>query len=239
MFRRYRGLSAVGVVIAIALLSLGVVPGSGLVQAEPGKAEEFQLEVVGVGKATADPDYAIVQSAVEGAGATPEEARSAGEQLYEAVRQAVADIDVALIPGHYGIHPRHEYSEERREPQVVGYTASRSIEVRVSDITLVGDVLARLLDAGVASIHGVRFGALDSDAVRTQAIEAAIDDAAQQADAVASAMSARVARVAKISVAGQAPGPIVYAMREERSNSFDPSPVEVESNVTVRYILQH
>ncbi len=234
-FQRYVALVALAV---FALVALGVSERP-VVQARNDEDGGLLVQVVGVGSVTSDPDFATVGSAIEGVGETPQEARDAGDRLFESVNAAMGELGVKLIPGGYSVHPRYEYSEVRRASEIVGYSASRSLEVRVDDLTRVGDVLAALLEAGVGSIHGVTFDTTEAEELRRQAIKEAIADAAHQADAVAEAMGARVIRVEEITVDGANHGPILYASREGGSNAFEPSPVEVNSRVTVRYLLNY
>ena len=197
-----------------------------------------RLQVTGTSEMTVEPDYAIVQSAVEGKGATPQEAQAAGEAIYEHVRAALAAFDVNVVAGHYGLHPRYEYREESRQSEVVGYVASRSFEVSVQEISQVAEILQALLGAGVESVYGVRYGASRSDELRSQAIAQAIADARQQAEAVALATGGSIERIAEITLGSNGEPPVLYAMRAEKSAGFEPSPVSVQASANVVFVLR-
>lgn len=232
-------LRSAGLVLAAALLALGV--GVGIVVRGGLAAEESRelvITVSGRGAVQAAPEGAVISAVAQGISATPEEARAREEEVYARMSAALAPVKgIALVPGSYGLHPRYEYDPEKGGPAVVGYVASRRVEVHVAQAGDVGEVLTRLRQAGVESVVEVGFTAFEPQELRRRAIAAALSDARGRAESVAAALRAQVAEVVDVDIATGGPAP-VRGIAGEAARRFTPVPVEVNASVTVRYVLR-
>jgi uncharacterized protein len=82
------------------------------------------------------------------------------------------------------------------------FVASNQVQVTVHDIQAVGSVIDAAVRAGADSVQDVRFQVSDSNAVRTEALTAAVKSARTKADALAAEAGATVVRVVTINEEG-------------------------------------
>lgn len=234
-----RALRAAALCAALLALGMGVASvGRGGVATDGSR--ELVIAVWGRAAVSSAPDRAVIKGAVQGSSASAQEARAQEEESFAQVRAALAPFaGIALVPGQYGVHPRYQYDPGRKEPGVAGYTASRQFEVRLEEVEVVGDVLARLHDAGAPSVHEVVFTVAQPEELQRQAIQAALGDAGGRAEAVAATLGARVAEVVDVSVWANDVVPAVFAAGGEAVNRSAPAPVKVDASVTVRYLLRY
>ncbi len=119
------------------------------------------VQVSGVGKATAEPDQAMLTLGVSVTDDTVAAARNAAATAQQAVVDAVLanDIDERDIKtAYFHIYAEYDYSNGRETFQ--GYTVSNSVTVRMKDVAAVGAVIDAAVEAGGNDIafDGVAFG---------------------------------------------------------------------------------
>lgn len=142
----------------------------------------------------------------------------------------------------YSVNPNYSYptAPNNSGPKITGYTASNTVQVKLSDITVVGRVLDVATAVGANNIHGIQFSVKDERGLRAQALAQAAQNAKSAAEAMASALGLRVVRVHSAET-GEAS--IVRPMQEPQmmrmaAAKADPTPVEsgnvqVQATVTV------
>lgn len=152
--------------------------------------EPPSLSVSGSGVVQGTPDQAAVTLGVVTRASSAGEAQQENAAKATAIRDALAALGIAgedIKTEDYIFRP--EYSRERDERNViVGYTAANAIRVRVRDVALVGDVVDAALANGANTIHSLDFSIRDTNALRKKALESAVKDARDKADAIARAL---------------------------------------------------
>lgn len=152
--------------------------------------EPPSLSVSGSGVVQGAPDQAAVTLGVVTRASSAGEAQQENAAKATAIRDALAALGIAgedIKTEDYIFRP--EYSRERDERNViVGYTAANAIRVRVRDVALVGDVVDAALANGANTIHSLDFSIRDTNALRKKALESAVKDARDKADAIARAL---------------------------------------------------
>jgi len=130
-----------------------------------------------------------------------------------------------------------------------GYVTTRSLVVTVIPIDLIGRAIDAATAAGVTNIGDVSFDLKDRHAAYLGALNAAMNDAKQQADALASAGSFHILDIRTVSTgynAVQAPAPMagMMQMRRAESAALTPTeivpggPLEVNARVSVTYAIK-
>src|SRR5258707_15375162 len=71
---------------------------------------------------------------------------------------------------------------------IIGYTASNTVEARLSDLSLIGRTIDTGIQAGANRVQGLQFGLKDDQPVRLQALKLATVEAKAHADAMASGL---------------------------------------------------
>ena len=151
------------------------------------------LSVSGNGVVQSTPDQATITMGVVTQGVTAGEAQQENAVKATAIREALRTFgieDKDVKTEEYNFRP--EYSREGNERVIVGYVASNTIRVCVRDVTIVGDVVDAVLTNGANTIHSLDFSIRDTHALRQKALESAIKDAREKADAIAHALGSRI-----------------------------------------------
>ena len=151
------------------------------------------LSVSGSGMVQSTPDQATITIGVVTQGLTAGDAQQENAVKATAIREALRTLgieDKDIKTEEYNFRP--EYNREGNERVIVGYTTSNTIRVRVRDVTMVGDVVDTVLTSGANTIHSLDFSIRDTNALRQKALESAVKDAREKANAIAYALGSRI-----------------------------------------------
>src|SRR3989344_5720021 len=86
-------------------------------------------------------------------------------------------------------------TKECPPPSIVGYSIHQSVQVKVREFVLVGEVLTGVTESGANSVSSLDFTIDDPEAARAEAREEAIDLAQQKAKAIARAAGFSIGRL--------------------------------------------
>jgi uncharacterized protein YggE len=187
------------------------------------------------------PDRAWVGINAESRAKDPKAAQRANSEAMAAVMKTLSAAGIAesaIRTTAFDLQPEFDYANGRQTLRA--YVARNAIEVRVDDITRVGDVLTAAVGGGATSVGGLRFDLKDREAAEREALGLAVRDARTRADAAASGAGMRVDRVLKIEdhrVQPQEPRPMI-AMRMEGANMAAAPDVPVSAGaVSIRAMV--
>lgn len=210
--------------LAVALFAQGTGPAAAQALTAPPR----QIAVQGEGQASAAPTEAFVSGGVQIQARTAREAMDGNSrtmrQVQEALRQAgIADREVSSSA--LSLQPQVEYPSGGR-PRVTGYVAGHRLRVRLRDLAALGDVLDRMVGAGMNQIDGLQLSVPDWSAKVDEAREAAVADARRKAEVLAKAAGARLGKVLSITESGgSVPAPMAVARQRSASYSGEAVPV--------------
>ena len=204
-------------------------------------AEQTGISVTGTGAVTVVPDVEILIMGVEVMRETVAEAREKAAAANQAIRDSLEDNGVEerdVATQFFNIFPQYAF-EERRAPEIIGFTVTNQLRVKVREIDSVSDVLDGAIAAG-------------GDAVRVQSISFTVDEPEQffdeaRAEAMADARerAEQLADLAGVSLGpprtiseSRGGGPIPFpvgagAFRAEAQAATPISPGETEIALTV------
>src|SRR5262245_3179022 len=203
-------------------------------------ATEPVVVVSGEGIVKAPPDQAFVTIAAESRSKVPKEAQAANATAMTAVQQKLAAAGIpkdAIRTLSFDLQLESDWVNGRQVPR--GYVARNSIEVRLDDITRVGEVIDLAVAGGATAVHNVRFDLKQRDMLEREALKRATADARARADAAASGVGRAIDRVIRIEepTSGRPRPPMpTMVMREAMAASAPPTPVapgEIEIRATV------
>jgi uncharacterized protein YggE len=194
--------------------------------------------VVATGQATVrlPPDRAYLSLSTETRAPKPAEAQQRNAQAMAAVQQK---LEGARLPKEsvrtlaYSLDEEYDFVDNRRRSK--GFRAVNTIEVRLDDITRVGEILDLAVAAGATSAQNIRF---DLKAER-QALRLAVADARARAEAAAAGANATLVAVTRIEEQARAvpvPRPMTAMMRGAAADTAVETPVnagEIEIEATV------
>ncbi|MBI2003716.1 MAG: SIMPL domain-containing protein [Parcubacteria group bacterium] len=153
---------------------------------------------------------------------------------------------------YYNISPRYQYFscppvplgvESRPCPpsEIIGYSISQSISVKVRDLSKVGALLTGVVEGGANNVSGPNFTVDDPAALENQAREEAVKKAKEKARSVARAGGFRLGKVISIQEGFVSPYlPIAFEARGGAipSPSIEPGSQEIVVNVTLVYEIK-
>jgi uncharacterized protein len=196
--------------------------------------------VSGEGLVKAPPDQAWVTLAAESRSRNPKEAQAQNAKAMSGVQEKLTAAGIskdAIRTVSYDLQLESDWVNGRQVPR--GYVARNTIEVRLDDITRLGEVIDISVTSGATSVHGIRFDLKQRDALEREALKRATADARARAEAAAAGVGASIGRVTRVEEPGARPVPPpapVMMMREAAQDARPQTPVvagEIEIRATV------
>jgi hypothetical protein len=189
------------------------------------------VSVSGAGEVSAEPDRALVFVAVTATGNSSAAAAATLSTGVATLREEVNDSDVVD-----GVRTTDFQLFERRENGSEAFVARQSFEIGVNDTNAVGEVIDRAVASGATEVSGVSFTLSDERRgdLRASAIDRAVDDARQQATAVAGSADLELGSIRTASVDGGGLAPTRQVAVAE-GTVIDVSPVTVTASVQLTY----
>jgi len=146
------------------------------------------VQAVGQGSVSVQPDRAKIDFSVVTTATT---AQNAAAQNATQVSALIAALQTLLgSTGNiqtigYSLSPNYNYPPGAN-PVLTGYTASNTIEVSASDLSMVGTIIDTGVRAGATNVQSLQFTLQNPDPVLQQALKLATTQAKAHADAMAS-----------------------------------------------------
>lgn len=205
------------------------------------------ITVVGQGTAYGQPDQATVVVGVDSFAPTVAEATAQNQTTLDNVMAALAAAGIAdedIQTTNYSLYAEQIYGDKGPEG-IAGYRVSNQVNVKIRDISLVGDVLGAVTEAGANAIYGVNFSVADPAALEAEARAKAMEDAAKRAASLAELGNVTLGQVKVISeVVGQPVMPLGMggggvAMEQAASvPGISPGQLSYQVQVQVTYNIQ-
>ena len=205
------------------------------------------ITVVGQGTAYGQPDQATVVVGVDSFAPTVAEATAQNQTTLDNVMAALAAAGIAdedIQTTNYSLYAEQIYGDKGPEG-IAGYRVSNQVNVKIRDISLVGDVLGAVTEAGANAIYGVNFSVADPAALEAEARAKAMEDAAKRAASLAELGNVTLGQVKVISeVVGQPVMPLGMggggvAMEQAASApGISPGQLSYQVQVQVTYNIQ-
>lgn len=160
----------------------------------------------------------------------------------------VVSDDIKSI--NYNISPRYQYSNCRETvvcppPQIVGYSITNSVQVKVRDFEKISGLLGGVVSSGANEVSGLSFKIDDPTGLRIKAREEAIVKARQQAESMAKASGVKIGRILLMNDESvSVPQPIYFDSRKvmalsaseaQSTPQVEAGSQEVQAAVTVSY----
>ena len=220
---------------------------------------ERSFQVFGEGKVVAVPDVAqlSVGSLTEGGKDLSALQKQNTDKINAIIsylkEQGIDEKDIKTE--YYSIYPRYQYfscppvplGSEIYRPcppsEIIGYSISQNISVKVRDLGKAGNILAGVVEEGANSVSGPNFTIDDPVALENQAREQAIKEAREKAKSMAKAGGFRVGRLISIQE-GFSGQPVFYGLEARGGPAPSPAPAiepgsqEVVVNVILIYEIR-
>ncbi len=259
-----------GVALILATLALG---GAGLAyvsyyHASIDDTTQRVFSASGDGKAVAVPDVAEFSMSVISQGG-----KDIGSLLTtntDKVNQAIAFVkgqgvdEKDIQTSGFNVDPRYQYyscpspispignTVQTCPPaDIVGYTVTQTVDVKIRDFTKIGAILSGVVGAGANSVSSLSFMVDDPTKVQAEAREQAIAKAKEKAQEVAAAAGFTLGKLIGVDEGWSQP-PVVYSMDKSYAPlamggsgavatpapTIEPGSQEVQVTVTLRYAIE-
>ena len=180
---------------------------------------------------TRPPDRALVMVATESRAKTPKDAQKLNADVMAAVLQKLKSAGLApeaIQTRGYDLQPEYDYANGRQTLR--GYVARNNVEIRVDELSRLGEFIDLAVSSGATNVGGVRFDLKDRAGVEREALRIAVEEARGRADAAAAGARMKVERIVRIEEhradATPPPRPMVMSMRAEAGSAAAEPPIE-------------
>ncbi|MBI5126360.1 MAG: SIMPL domain-containing protein [Candidatus Taylorbacteria bacterium] len=248
---------AVGALLALFLLVLTIKEIKSIAYVGRDIPTQSTITVSGHGEEIAIPDIATFSFSVIEQAKTLEAAR---ELATTKINKAVEVLDQNKIAKNdmkttsYNVYPKYDYEPtvctttfcRGRKQVLLGYEINQTLEVKVRDVTKVGEVFVAIGAVGVSNVGGLEFSVDKRDVLVDSARVAAIADAKVRAEKLAQTLGVKLVRIVSYSDASGGYAPMYYAksaMMDSASGAAVPPQVptgeqKISSDVNVTYEIR-
>jgi len=219
--------------------------------AQPASFRSFT--VTGEGSITAIPDIVqfslgvITQGDTNLAATQQSNTEKANAAIAFLKEQGVEQKDITTK--NYSVEPRYQYYNCSRgdtlcpPPDIVGYTVSQTVQVKVRDFNIIGELLSGVIEKGANTVSQLSFTIDDSTQIQNEARGKAVDQAKDKAQALAKAGGFRVGRLLSIQEGTiLSPRYDFAALEVQRAGvpapSIEPGSQDVKISVTLTYEIK-
>ena len=164
--------------------------------------EKNTISVSATGKVFAKPDLALVIFSVLTEKETVSEVMEENTEKMNSVVNVIKEQGVEekdLKTTAFNIYPVYEYNNEDASPRgkkvLVGYEITQSLQVKIRDMTKIGDIIQKATEAGVNKMSSLEFTIDQQDKFKKQAREKAIEEAKEKAEELASQLNVTLLKI--------------------------------------------
>lgn len=171
-----------------------------MAQAAEINAKTPTISVVGSAVLKVEPDLATISLVAE---VSEKDADKARQKLDSAIGDIAAEcqrLGIAkdrIVAESSNIHPQYSYPEasSKKRPAITGYRGYRSVEVTVSDFSLIEKIINFASKDDSASVRHVSYSLANPHAYAQQVREMAVKDALEKAHGLGTLMNAKVTKL--------------------------------------------
>jgi len=203
------------------------------------------LETTGIGEIVTPPDMALFSVQVSELGKTAKDAKNAADAAIAAFNQRLANEGVVrtdIESSNISLRPEYLYKKDNK-PELIGYRANRHVTVTVRELDKLNQFLDGALGDGINNINSIELKVSNESKYIEQARQAAIKDAKQKAQSLASGFDEKVDGVWKISYRQSQSRPVMMrAMAMDSSanieSSYQDTKIVIRDQVDVVFRLK-
>jgi uncharacterized protein YggE len=230
------GALALGVAAAITVIVVGGAAGASGDASATGSPVRT-ITVTGSGAAFAVPNRAAFSFGVTTQAKTATAALNGNNAEMRKVIDAIKRAGVAardVRTSSVSLSPRYSQNGE----DIVGYTASNTVDATIRGISRAGAVVDAAVGAGANQVSGPTFTRSDEAVLYRRALAAAVANARGKAQTLAGAGRVRLGRVRSIVESSAGPVPIAETARAAPEVPIEPGTQRIEASVTVEFALR-
>ena len=199
-----------------------------------------------------EPDKVTVSLGVETTNTTAKAALAANSELMSKIINALKTTGVKeneTSTSSFTITPNRNYSIDKNQGKLIGFTVSNSIQIDSSNVNDTSDWIDIAVSSGANNVNSIYFSLSDKklDEIKNELITNAIENAKEKADIAASALGHKVVGIRTASIDQVTPffpGPVPYATESLKNEAFAPStPIltgeqQISLNVNIVFLME-
>lgn len=159
------------------------------------------VTVGGEGSVTAQPDQAVVRFGVVTEAETAQQARTQNATAAKNSMNAVRALDIPeeqMRMESLRIQPQYEYNDEENRRELVGYEATRQVVVEVSQLEVLPQLVADVVQEGANRVDAIDYQLSDRAQFRNEALRKAAQTAREKARLLAETLEVSLGPVQTI-----------------------------------------
>jgi len=188
--------------IHVFLITLGVLAVTGIVIVALVSANRInnqdRFSVTGSGTVYAKADIANLEVGLRtgakktAAEATVDSTKKMNEIMAELNTLGIEEKDIKT--SNYNLSPVYNYTNERGQ-ELVGYEVTQNVNLKIRDLSKIGDVIAKTTEKGANQIGNINFTIDDEYELKNQARELAIEKAKEKAALIAEQSGMKIGKI--------------------------------------------
>ncbi|MFH4459365.1 oxidative stress defense protein [Vibrio alginolyticus] len=206
--------------------------------------EFAHVTTTGYGEVTATPDMATFSVKVVDTTMTAEQAKLSVDKTVEEFLKSLSDAGLSkdnITSSSLYLAPQYHYPKSGKA-ELVGYRASRSIDVTVTDLKNLNQYLDMALEAGINQVDNIQLKVSNQAEYQQKARMAAIKDAREKAGSLATGFEKKLGDVWQINYRQMHVQPVLMRSMamdsKEGANSYQDSTMIIRDQVDVIYKLK-
>ena len=206
--------------------------------------EFAHVTTTGYGEVTATPDMATFSVKVVDTTMTAEQAKLSVDKTVEEFLKSLSDAGLSkdnITSSNLYLAPQYHYPKSGKA-ELVGYRASRSIDVTVTDLKNLNQYLDMALEAGINQVDNIQLKVSNQAEHQQKARMAAIQDAREKAASLATGFEKKLGDVWQINYRQMHVQPVLMRSMamdsKEGANSYQDSTMIIRDQVDVIYKLK-
>ncbi|MFH4591941.1 oxidative stress defense protein [Vibrio alginolyticus] len=206
--------------------------------------EFAHVTTTGYGEVTATPDMATFSVKVVDTTMTAEQAKLSVDKTVEEFLKSLSDAGLSkdnITSSNLYLAPQYHYPKSGKA-ELVGYRASRSIDVTVTDLKNLNQYLDMALEAGINQVDNIQLKVSNQAEYQQKARVAAIKDAREKAGSLATGFEKKLGDVWQINYRQMHVQPVLMRSMamdsKEGANSYQDSTMIIRDQVDVIYKLK-
>lgn len=200
------------------------------------------INVSATGETSMAPDLAYLSLAVMREATTAREALSLNNAAMAEVLAAMKAFGIEdrdLQTSGFSINPIYVYpsaDQPQTPPKITGYQVNNGLNVRVRDLTQLGEVLDQAVTLGVNSGGGVTFGNDNPEAAVKEARIEAMKDAIDKAKVLVEAAGAKLGKIIAVNESSNAPQPMAMMAARMEMDAAAPKSVPMAAGESTYFV---
>lgn len=210
------------------------------------------LFVTGSATTQVKPDKVTVSLGVETTNTKAKAALAANSELMNKIISAlkIAGVkDNETSTSSFTITPNRDYSMDKNQGKLIGFTVSNSIQIDSKNVNNTSDWIDIAVSSGANNVNNIYFSLSDKklDDIRKELINDAIDNAKEKADIAASALGLKIIGIRTVSIDQVTPffpGQTPYGAASLKNEASAPStPIltgeqQISQNVNIVFLVE-